>query len=137
MGIKSHIAAPAAALALGFFLAPPVSIAIDAIIGTVAPLSAAIGHLGFLSPAMGQPGTLTKQQSDALNAYDNAVKNFKSILGERRRQSTRKNPIPPSRTLSIWELPLRAPGALMRPMPISQVASAWGSSLPRPMAIKT
>ncbi len=94
MGIKSHIAAPAAALALGFFLAPPVSIAIDAIIGTVAPLSAAIGHLGFLSPAMGQPGTLTKQQSDALNAYDNAVKNFKSILGERRRQINSNQPLP-------------------------------------------
>src|SRR6266478_5370837 len=79
MGIKSHIAAPAAALALGFFLAP---------------LAAAIGHLGFLSPAMGQPGTLTKQQSDALNAYDNAVKNFKSILGERRRQINSNQPLP-------------------------------------------
>ena len=94
MGIKSHIAVPTAALALGLFLAPPVSIAIDAMLNTVAPRSAAIGHLGFISPAMGQPGALTKQQSDALNAYDNAVKNFRSILSERRRQINSNQPLP-------------------------------------------
>ena len=94
MGIKSHIAVPTAALTLGLFLAPPVSIAIDAMLNTVAPRSAAIGHLGFISPAMGQPGALTKQQSDALNAYDNAVKNFRSILSERRRQINSNQPLP-------------------------------------------
>jgi hypothetical protein len=68
MGIKSYTAAPTAAgLALGLFFTPPVSIAIDAIINTVASLvSAAIGNLGFMSPAMGQPGALTKKQSDVL-----------------------------------------------------------------------
>jgi len=87
MGIRSHSAAPAAALALGLFFAPPVSLAIDAIINTVASLvSPAIGNLGFMSPAMGQPGALTKQQSDALDAYNKAVSGFKSILGQRRAQ---------------------------------------------------
>jgi len=43
---------------------------------------------------MGQPGALTKQQSDALNAYDNAVKNFRSILSERRRQINSNQPLP-------------------------------------------
>ena len=87
MGIKSHTAAPAAALALGLLFAPPVSIAIDAIIDTVALLaSPAIGNLGFMSPAMGQPDALTKKQSDALNTYNNAVSDFGSILGQRRAQ---------------------------------------------------
>ena len=43
---------------------------------------------------MGQPGALTKQQSDALNTYNNAVKNFASILGERRRQINSNQPLP-------------------------------------------
>jgi hypothetical protein len=95
MRIKSYTAAPTAALALGLFFMPPVSIAIDAIINTAASLvSAAIGNLSFISPAMGQPGTLTKKQSDALNTYNNAVKNFESILGQRRAQINSKQPLP-------------------------------------------
>jgi hypothetical protein len=95
MGIKSHAAAPAAALALGLLFAPPVSIAIDAIINTVASLvPAATGNLGLMSPAMGQPGALTKKQTDALNAYDNAVKNFESILGQRRAQINSNQRLP-------------------------------------------
>jgi len=76
MGIKSYIAAPTVALALGLFT-PPVSIATDTIVITAAAL---------VSPATGQPGTLTKKQSDALNAYSNAVNSFESILGQRRVQ---------------------------------------------------
>jgi hypothetical protein len=87
MGIKSHTAAPAAALALGLFGAPLVSIDIDAIIKEIAPpISAAIGNLGLISPAIGQPGALTKKQSDALHAYDHALSNFQQILRQRRAQ---------------------------------------------------
>jgi len=87
MGIKSCSTAPAAAFALGLFFMPPVSIAVDAITSMVASLvSPAIGNFGFTSPAMGQPGALTKQQSDALNAYNDALRNFESILGRRRAQ---------------------------------------------------
>ena len=87
--------APAAALALGLLLAPPVAIAIGAIGNTVASLvSADVGKFGFISPAMGQPATLTKAQSDALTAYDNAVNGFKSILGQRRAQIDSKQPLP-------------------------------------------
>ncbi|WMT78946.1 hypothetical protein [Bradyrhizobium sp. Ash2021] len=39
-----------------------------------------------MSPAMGQPGTLTKKQSDALAAYNKAASDFESILGQRRAQ---------------------------------------------------
>src|SRR5258707_918826 len=67
MGIRSHITATKAALALGILLTLP-------------------GNLIFTSPAMGQPIALAKKQSDALNSYDNALSHFKSILGERRRQ---------------------------------------------------
>ncbi|MBA2402135.1 MAG: hypothetical protein H0V72_26260, partial [Bradyrhizobium sp.] len=77
MGIRIRTAAPLAALALGLLLAPPVP----------------IGNLGFMSPAMGQ-SALTKQQSDALQAYNDAVKSFEAILGQRRAQINSKQPLP-------------------------------------------
>jgi hypothetical protein len=95
MGIRNYTAAPTAALALGLLLAPPVSIGIDVTINAVAPLvPAVIGNLGFISPAMGQPGALTKQQSDALNTYNDALKNFESILDQRRAQINSNQRLP-------------------------------------------
>jgi hypothetical protein len=86
MWMKSHGVVPAAALALGFLLATPVLIVVDAIVAVVASLAPdAIGSLGFVSPALAEPG-LTKQQSDAIEAYNTAVKNFERVLGERRAQ---------------------------------------------------
>ena len=42
---------------------------------TVAALvAAATGNFGLMSAAMGQPAALTKQQSDALDSYNNAGK---------------------------------------------------------------
>src|ERR1700720_3644891 len=84
MGIRRHRAAPTVALALGLFT-PPVCIATDTIVITAAAL---------VSPAMGQPGTLTKRQSDALNAYSNAVNSFESILGQRRIQINSNQRLP-------------------------------------------
>ncbi|MGB6398400.1 MAG: hypothetical protein WBF73_22350, partial [Bradyrhizobium sp.] len=43
---------------------------------------------------MGQPIALAKKQSDALNTYNNAIDDFKSILGERRRQINSNQPLP-------------------------------------------
>jgi hypothetical protein len=80
MGIKSHIAAPTAALALGLFFTPPVAIG--------------IGNFGSMSAAMAQPGTPTKKQSDALNTYNDAVKNFELVLRQRRAQIDSKQPLP-------------------------------------------
>jgi hypothetical protein len=95
MRIKSQTAAPTAALALGLFFTPTISIAVDTIINAVASLaSPAIGHLGFVSPAMGQPGTLAKKQADALDAYNTAVNNFESILRQRRAQIDSSQPLP-------------------------------------------
>jgi hypothetical protein len=73
MGIRSHTTK--AALALGLFLTPP-------------------ANLGFTSAAMGQPIALAKKQADALNAYNSALGDFKSILGERRRQINSRQRLP-------------------------------------------
>jgi hypothetical protein len=76
MGTGSHYTATAAVvLALGIFLTVP-------------------GSLGFTSAAMGQPVALAKKPSDALDAYNSAVSQFKSILAERRRQIDSKQPLP-------------------------------------------
>jgi hypothetical protein len=92
MGIKNHTAA---ALALGLFLTPPVLIAADAIIDVAASLvPAAIGNLGLMSPALAQPAALAKKQSDALDAYNNAVKNFEAVLGQRRAQIDSNEALP-------------------------------------------
>jgi hypothetical protein len=95
MGMKSHTVAPAAALALGLVFTPPGLIAVDAISNAIASLVPdPIGNLGLVSPAWAQPGTLTKQQSDALEAYDSAVKNFERVLGERRAQINSNQALP-------------------------------------------
>ena len=90
MGIRHRIAAPTAALALCF--TPPASIAIDGNIGSL--VLAAIGSLGLMSTAMAQPRELTKVQSDALDAYNNAVGNFESILRQRRAQINSNQRLP-------------------------------------------
>jgi hypothetical protein len=85
----------AAALAFGLFLTLPVSDAIDTITNTATSLVPAnIGNLGFISPAQGQPAALTKSQSDALNTYNKAVNDFKSILSQRRAQINSNQQLP-------------------------------------------
>jgi hypothetical protein len=93
--ISNYTTAPTAALALGLCFTPPVFIAIDAMIDTVASLvSPAIGKLSFMSPAMAQADAPTKKQLDALHAYRKAVSDFESILGQRRAQINSKQPLP-------------------------------------------
>jgi hypothetical protein len=85
----------AAALALGLLFAPPVSDAIDAIADIVASvLPAGTGHLRLISRAQGQPAALTKSQADALDTYNKAVDEFRSILRQRRAQINAKQPLP-------------------------------------------
>jgi hypothetical protein len=87
--------AAAAALALGLSFTPPVSVLVDAIIDTAAsPVAPAIGHLGFISPALAQPDAPTKKQSDALAAYNAAVNGFEAVLRERRAQIKSGQPLP-------------------------------------------
>ena len=67
MGIRSHVAASTATLALALF---------------------------FISPATAQPVALTKTQSAALDAYNDAVSSFKSILSQRRAQINSNQALP-------------------------------------------
>src|SRR5580698_7230124 len=100
MGIKNYRAVSSVALALGLLFAPPVSIAVDAIIDTVALLASPIAgnptvrNFRFTSLALGQPAALTSAQSDALNAYNGAVKNFELVLGQRRAQINSNQALP-------------------------------------------
>jgi hypothetical protein len=83
----------AQALALWLLFTPPVCAAMDAIVNTLAWLVPAnIGS--FISPAQAQRAAPTKSQSDALDAYNNALTQFKSILRERRAQIESKQPLP-------------------------------------------
>jgi hypothetical protein len=87
--------ARAAVFAFGLLFALPVSDAIDTIASTVTTLVAAnIGNLSFISPAQGQPAALTLSQSNALNAYNKAVNDFKSILSQRRAQINSNQQLP-------------------------------------------
>jgi len=47
-----------------------------------------------MSRATAQPAAITKSPSDALNAYNNALSQFKSVLRERRAQINSKQPLP-------------------------------------------
>jgi hypothetical protein len=58
-------------------------------------VAAKLGKLGLASPARAQPAAFTKSQPDALNAYNNALNDFRSILGRRRAQIGSNQPLPP------------------------------------------
>jgi hypothetical protein len=55
---------------------------------------AKIGNLSFMALAQGQPAALTTSQSDALNRYNTALIDFRSILSQRRAQINSKQPLP-------------------------------------------
>jgi hypothetical protein len=82
MGMRRHGNVPIVALVLRILFTPG------------ALLIAATAALGLTSPAMAQTAALTKKQSDALTAYNDAVKNFASILAQRRAQIDSKQPLP-------------------------------------------
>jgi hypothetical protein len=75
MRTGSHFTATKVAVALAILLTQP-------------------GHPGFTLAATGQPIALAKTPSDALNSYNNAISQFKSILSERRRQIDAHQPLP-------------------------------------------
>jgi hypothetical protein len=60
----------------------------------LALLLAALIGTALPARAIAQTGTLTTKQSDAVDAYDQALSRFKSVLAERRRQIDAKEPLP-------------------------------------------
>ena len=85
------LAAPALALCLSVM--PPVCDAVDTI-ADAARVPVKLGNARLISPAAGQPASLTPSQSGALNAYNTALNQFKSILRQRRAQIESKQPLP-------------------------------------------
>lgn len=76
----------------------------DAVINTIDSfVSPATGGLNFMSTAMGQQGSLTTRQSDALDTYHTAVDRFELILRERRAQIRSNQQLPnlPGQTLYL------------------------------------
>jgi len=59
-----------------------------------AGLPANIDKFSLVSVAMGQSVTLTRSQSDALDAYNKTVRDFRSVLSERRAQINSKQKLP-------------------------------------------
>ena len=63
-------------------------------LGYLVALPFDVGNLRFISLASGQPATLTKAQSEALDAYNKTVQDFKAVLAERRAQINAKQKLP-------------------------------------------
>ena len=85
----------APALALWLFFTPTAFDAIDAVTHAVAlVVPTKMGDISFMSRATAQPAGVTKSPSDAINAYNNALSQFKSVLRERRAQINSKQPLP-------------------------------------------
>ena len=57
-------------------------------------LAAGIGGPGIVTSAAAQAAALTKEQAEALAAYDKALREFKAVLAERRRQIDAKERLP-------------------------------------------
>jgi hypothetical protein len=83
----------AAGLALGLFFMPPASSVINTITDMATSLVPAnIGTFGFMPPAQAQPAA--KSPADALAAYNKALNDFRTVLGQRRAQINAKQPLP-------------------------------------------
>jgi hypothetical protein len=63
-------------------------------LANLAGLPVNIDNPGFMSFALGQPAALTTSQSEALNAYNKTMQDFRSILSERRAQIDAKQKLP-------------------------------------------
>jgi hypothetical protein len=63
-------------------------------LGYLVALPVDVGNLSFVSLAAGQGTALTKPQSEALDAYNKTVQDFKAILAERRAQINAKQKLP-------------------------------------------
>src|SRR5260370_6514497 len=93
--LRAPAAAPAPVLAFWLFFAPAPPNAIEGIANAVMVLvHDNIPNVTFISAAEAQPIPLAKPQLDALNAYENALSQFKSILRERRAQINSKQQLP-------------------------------------------
>ena len=78
---------PTRRTALGFLFAAPMG-------GAVALITAGMNNTRLISSANAAPAAPSKAQADALDAYNNTVAQFRSVLNERRAQIEAKQPLP-------------------------------------------
>jgi hypothetical protein len=62
--------------------------------GATTALIAGMGNARLISSAEAAPAALSKAQADALETYNNAVAQFRSVLNERRAQIEARQPLP-------------------------------------------
>jgi hypothetical protein len=77
-----------ARVALGLWFALPIGSVVTALV------AADTGNMRLISSAKAAPAALTKAQADALDGYNNAVAQFKSVLNERRVHIEANQPLP-------------------------------------------
>lgn len=67
------------------------------------------------SPARAQPAALTAEQSKALETYDRALNEFKTILNQRRRQIDAHEPLPdrPGQALYLARVDVMSPTRIL------------------------
>ena len=80
---------------VGIVNCPRLLVVVVGLCGLAHPLGLPVnGDLDFNSFALAQPTVLTKSQSKALSAYNKALRDFKSILSERRAEINSKQKLP-------------------------------------------
>ena len=80
---------------VGIVNCPRLLVVVVGLCGLAYPLGLPVnGDLDFNSFALAQPTVLTKSQSKALSAYNKALRDFKSILSERRAEINSKQKLP-------------------------------------------
>lgn len=74
----------------------PQSLVVHVAVAVLSLALVAVGTrgLGFVTPAAAQANPLTKEQAAAGAAYDKALREFKAVLAERRKQIDAKQPLP-------------------------------------------
>jgi hypothetical protein len=87
-GRRTICAARFARVALELWFALPIGSVVTALV------AADTGNMRLISSANAAPAALTKAQADALDGYNNAVAQFKSLLTGRRAQIEANQPLP-------------------------------------------
>ena len=107
-GRRTICAARFARVALGLWFALPIGSVVTALV------AADTGNMRLISSAKAAPAALTKAQADALDGYNNAVAQFKSVLTGRRAQIEANQPLPnlPGQALYLARVAMMMRGAV-------------------------
>jgi hypothetical protein len=77
-------------------------------------VAAGAGSWTLVAPAAAQPAVLTKEQSAAVGAYDTALRAFRAVLADRRKQIDGKKKLPNLPGQAVYLARLRCMPVLSR-----------------------